>query len=314
MDSKSKRIGTFKEFLKEQKKKVINESKISIEVDWWDECIVQVMQDLEDECGECYTTDDLYGYVQKRFTILGRKWDEFADDILIFHIKDLIYQHHGDSFVQGIETPSDAELHTKAVVIEELANVIWIKVMEKTNKGNDTIEAPITKLVDKEQTKLIPMKPISVNPDEDYPDENCEDLPWEYCSERKVKGYKGYTEMLEEAKSGIYLRNGDELFEETIDKIITEVGALKLEDIQNYLNKKNEGKSKAQTVYNYIWKKVLETVNKKAQVDVRSKGNNIYSATADVMRQALKLHTSMIVDDIMTIIKTESGLTNEKIK
>lgn len=312
MGNNSKRIGTFKEFLKEQRKKAINESKVSIEVDWWDECIVEVMQDLVDECGEYYTLEDIYNYAFKKYTILSRKWDEFSDDIIVLHIKDLIYQHHGDGFVPGMESPSDAELHTKAVVIEELADAIRKKVMEKTS--DEAIETPKTRLVDKDKTKLVPMKPIVVNPNEDYPDENCEDLPWEYCSESKVKGFKGYTEMLEEAKSCIFLKNSDELFAVAVDKIATEVGELKLDNIQNYLSKENERKSKAQTVYNYIWKKVEEIVNKKAQLGVLSKGKDIYSPTADVMRQALKLHTSMIVDEIMAFIKTESGLTDEKIK
>ena len=50
MDSNSKRIGSFKEFLRDQRMKKINEEKINIECDFWDECIVEVMQDLKDEC------------------------------------------------------------------------------------------------------------------------------------------------------------------------------------------------------------------------------------------------------------------------
>ena len=43
MDIKSKRVGTFKEFLKEQSVKKINEARVSLEIDWWDSCIVEVM-------------------------------------------------------------------------------------------------------------------------------------------------------------------------------------------------------------------------------------------------------------------------------
>lgn len=46
MDIKSKRVGTFKQFLKEQSVKKINEARVSLEVDWWDEGIVEVMQIL----------------------------------------------------------------------------------------------------------------------------------------------------------------------------------------------------------------------------------------------------------------------------
>ena len=33
----SKKIGTFKEFLKEQRQKKINEARVNIECDWWDD-------------------------------------------------------------------------------------------------------------------------------------------------------------------------------------------------------------------------------------------------------------------------------------
>lgn len=43
----SKKIGTFKQFLHQQRVKKINEAKVNIECDWWDACIVEVMQELE---------------------------------------------------------------------------------------------------------------------------------------------------------------------------------------------------------------------------------------------------------------------------
>lgn len=46
----SKRVGTFKQFLKQQNKRQVNEARVSLEIEWWDECIVEVMQDLADEC------------------------------------------------------------------------------------------------------------------------------------------------------------------------------------------------------------------------------------------------------------------------
>lgn len=287
-----------------QEKKVINESKVSIEVEWWDECIVEVMQDLENECGQFYTVDDIYNYAAKKYIILGRPLDDI-DDIVILHIKDLIYQHHGDGFVVGAESPSDTELHTKAVVIQELADVIWKKVMEKTN--DDTIETPQTRLVDKD--KLITMDPILIDPDEDYPGENCENLPWEYCSE--VKGFWEYRKEILENKN-ICLDNTEELFEDAVEKIIAETGSLRLEDIQKYLKNRNENSAKEQTVYDYIWNKVLESVKKKGEYRIKTKGKEMYSPTPSVVKQVLKLHASLIVDEIMTIIETEGGLTDAK--
>ena len=59
----SKKIGTFKEFLKEQSVKKINEARVSLEVDWWDSCIVEVMQLMKDECAGTLDYETLVNYV-----------------------------------------------------------------------------------------------------------------------------------------------------------------------------------------------------------------------------------------------------------
>lgn len=50
MDKKCKRIGTFKKFLSQQRMKKINEANVNIECDWWDACIVEVIQEIDKEC------------------------------------------------------------------------------------------------------------------------------------------------------------------------------------------------------------------------------------------------------------------------
>ena len=68
----SKRIGTFKEFLKEQSVKKINEARVSLEIEWWDEGIVEVMQIMKDECAGSLDYETLVNYVKGKFQILGR--------------------------------------------------------------------------------------------------------------------------------------------------------------------------------------------------------------------------------------------------
>ena len=65
----SKKIGTFKQFLKEQSVKKINEARVSLEVDWWDEGIVEVMQILNDECNGILHYETLVNYVKGKFQI-----------------------------------------------------------------------------------------------------------------------------------------------------------------------------------------------------------------------------------------------------
>ena len=69
----SEKIGTFKQFLQEQSVKKINEARVSLEVDWWDEGIVEVMQIMKDECAGSLDYETLVNYVKGKFQILGRQ-------------------------------------------------------------------------------------------------------------------------------------------------------------------------------------------------------------------------------------------------
>ena len=178
MDIKSKRIGTFKEFLKEQSIKKINEARVSLEIDWWDSCIVEVMQIMKDECAGTLDYETLVKYVKGKFQILGRPDPGYDEGFLLQHIKDLIFQLHGDSFVcDGMCSWGDtSEIQAKGLVVSELAKVILDKVLE-TKKTSDDPNPGETRvsLTDKQPRTLVPMtEPVS-DEEEDYMD----DLPFE---------------------------------------------------------------------------------------------------------------------------------------
>lgn len=116
-----KRLSTFQEYLKEQKQ--MNEN-VNIECEFWDECITEVLQDLEDECNGCFDWTVLGDYIKAKFAILGRTFDEYIDNIYVLHIKDLIWAHHSDSFCDGTYN-DNAALHSKGVVVEQLAATIY---------------------------------------------------------------------------------------------------------------------------------------------------------------------------------------------
>ena len=61
---KIKRLNTFQEYLKEQKQ--MNEN-VNIECEFWDECIAEVLQDLEDECNGCFDWTVLGDYIKTNF-------------------------------------------------------------------------------------------------------------------------------------------------------------------------------------------------------------------------------------------------------
>ena len=120
MDIKSKRIGTFKQFLNEQSVKKINEARVSLEIEWWDECIVEVMQIMKDECNGFLDYETLVNYIKGKFQILGRPDPGYDEGFLLQHIKDLIFQLHGDSFVcDGMCNWGDtSEIQAKGLVVQ----------------------------------------------------------------------------------------------------------------------------------------------------------------------------------------------------
>lgn len=184
-----KKIENFKQYVQNQK---ILKENVEIEVDWWEQCQIEVMQELERICSGVLSMDVISEYIKNKFLILGRPYSERSDNLIIMHIKDLIFQYHGDSLCNGISAINDnEEIHSKGIVIEQLAKEIFDKLADKELEI-DTIK---TKLSDEE-----PMEPIIVSAEVDYPNENCEDLPIEYES-RKVKGFADYLTLKEKINS-----------------------------------------------------------------------------------------------------------------
>lgn len=173
----SRKIGSFKEYCYEQRMMKLNEEKLTITCDWWDQAIVEVMQDLEKETYGLYNWDSLVKYVKVKDSILGRTTPVLPEVAVSQHIKELIFNHHGDSLFQNDNTWMDwdnATLHSKGVVIEELASVILDKVREKTGQKAENT-GHTAKLVDGEPEVLVPMTPLELAvAEEDIEDLSCE--------------------------------------------------------------------------------------------------------------------------------------------
>ena len=94
---RSTRIGSFKDFVRKQRKKKINEQKLEIQCDFWDAAQVEVVQDLTDQCDGCLNYDNLIKFVKGKYQILGKDEDAYPEAMLLAHIKDLIFSHHWNS-------------------------------------------------------------------------------------------------------------------------------------------------------------------------------------------------------------------------
>ena len=317
----SKRIGTFKQFLKEQRRKKINEANVSIECEWWDQCILEVMQEIEDECQVSFSWDTIIKYCKDKWAILGRPipQPESDDSILLQeHLKDLIFQFHGKSFYVDWNYGAswdNSQIHSKGIVIEELSSVILDKIREKTMPQKGTPANNVTgTLSDREEVTLVPMKPIYTN---DCEDEYYEDLPIEYESKR-VYDFRKYSKMIEEAKDQFKLVNDKKIIDHILKRLESEAGSLKLDDVvQMIYNKKgyvNPNDFNAENVDNYIKGIALEYLKKDGAVQTIVRKNKDTFISRNVADGIYNLFAEMVVCDVRHILTNpeEEGREDEE--
>ena len=308
----SKKIGTFKQFLNEQSVKKTNEARVSLEVDWWDEGIVEVMQILNDECNGILDYETLVNYVKGKFQILGRPEPGYDEGFLLQHIKDLIFQLHGDSFVcDGMCSWGDtSEIQAKGLVVSELAKVILDKVLE-TKKTSDDPNPGETRvsLTDKQPRTLVPMtEPVS-DEEEDYMD----DLPFESHKMRPVKGFNDYTKSLNETVGIIDMACQKECINYCLDRIKEEVGSFDPDELFNVAGQAADPKVKARVVLLYVKAMVIDYLSsEKAQLAmVNVNGNKGKDIPKEVLEQGLDKLYQDIADEVLVKIAEKNGLVVE---
>ena len=305
----SKRVGTFKQFLKEQRVKKINEARVSLEIEWWDECIVEVMQDLADECNGFLDYETLVKFVKNKFIVLGRPDPGYPEVMLQQHIKDLIYSHHWSSNVfDGMCSWEEDQSQVQALglAIGELAKVILDKILETIKTPDDPIPG-VTKisLTDKQPRPLVPMtKPVS-DEEEDYMD----DLPFE--SKRPVKGFNDYTKSLNETVGIIEISCQKECINYCLDRIQKEVGSYNADEIFSVASQTVDPKVKARIVLLYVKDMVIDYLSgEKAQLGVvnvnANKGKDI---PKDILEKGLDVLYHDIADEVLVKIAEINGIT-----
>ena len=305
----SKKIGTFKQFLKEQSVKKINEARVSLEVDWWDSCIVEVMQLMKDECAGSLDYETLVNYVKGKFQIMGRPDPGYDEGFLLQHIKDLIFQLHGDSFVcDGMCNWGDtSEIQAKGFVVSELAKVILDKVMETIKTSDDPVPGETrVSLVDKQPRTLVPM--TEPDPDED---EYCEDLPYESHKVKPVKGFHEYTKSLNETVGIIEISCQDKCIQYCLDRIKEEVGSYNADEIFNVASQAVDPKVKARIVLLYVKDMVIDYLSsEKAQLAVvNTNGNKGKDIPKEALEKGLDVLYHDIADEVLVKIAEINGIT-----
>lgn len=289
---KNRQIGTFKEYLKEQKQQKLNESNVNIECDFWDACVAEVLKDLEEESCGFIDWNVLGDYIKTKFAILGRTWDEYIDNLYILEIKDLIWTHYGKSLC-NCTTNDNAELHSKGVVVEALATEIYEKLSEKL--GSEMTSSTI-------KIKVSDINYESAPDEED--DDYYVDLPTSYES-RRVKKFKAYTKQLNEAAKKIERDNLDVCTAYCLDRIEKEAGSLAPDAVFDAAVKYATPQVKSRMVLLYVVPMVQEFLTSSEIIVVSDGGDS--AASKEMAKQAIEDISYKMADDVLYALYKLNG-------
>lgn len=192
----SKKIAPFDKWTMDQKTKKLNEANVNIECEWWDECIVQVLKQLESQTEGYLTCNSLEAFIKFKNSVLGKDANFVDNNSIIEFIKELIFFNYAKNlYVDSANGGDNTIMHSQGVVIEQLADTILDKILNKS----DYYEAP-------QATSNVM---LNDNPTD------FEEMPFE----KNVLTFGKYLKMLNEAKTKLEFLNYDECLERILDTI-----------------------------------------------------------------------------------------------
>ena len=270
------------------KRESLNETKFSLEIEWWDQAIEEVIQDIQAAI-PALTWNNLCEYVKTREIILGieHTYDVLPEVLIADYIKQLIWNHHGDSFfIDGNSFGlQKATLHAQGLAISELSQVIMKKLQEMMGLASDT-QNPGGVLQDKEQL------------DDDI---FCE------SKNRRIKTFKQYL-----SESFLVVpKNYQELLQNCINTIKTQCGSLKWEDVLKVASANPTDIAKDTLMHSYMYKLIVDVILEQGEYNVTLQDEDEGMAENDVVVQGTKAIADAITDEVFGRIKEGK---DEKIK
>ena len=261
-------------------KRELNETKFSLEIEWWDQAIEEVIQDIQAAI-PALTWNNLCEYVKTREIILGieHTYDVLPEVLVADYIKQLIWNHHGDSFFTdgnsfGLQK---ATLHAQGLAIAELSQVIMKKLQEMIGLASDT-QNPGGVLQDKEQL---------------VDDVFCK------SKNRRIKTFKQYV-----AESFLVVpKNYQELLQTCINAIKTQCGSLKWEDLLKVASANPTDIAKDTLVHSYMYKLIVDVIVGQGEYNVTLQDEDEGMAENEVVVQGTKAIADAITDKIFGRIK-----------
>ena len=290
---KFKQIGTFEDFCKAKKTRLIKEnSAVEINVPFWDDAVQFALNDLRTLAGgeNPLDWDKMVDKIKKKFALLNIFDKElFTDDsFIIAHVKDILYNiYASDGFLAGdtgcAGSYSSEELGAKALILSKLADTVLQTLR---------VEAGLDKEPEPENTKPVAKVSLETGFDDDY-----DDLPFEY---HNVADFSYFVSLLRESVDRLTLQDDDRAFDYCLNKIEADAGSLKLDDVLKVVKEEefpNLRSYLTSLVERYLLDATIELNGKK----LKDKGEEKH-----VLKQAKKLYAHEIVQKLTEKIKKET--------
>lgn len=295
-----KKIETFREFYRGNRK-TNEETNIQVEIDWWDEAIDRIMNQLHYTAGNPLVWENLWDYCRAKWMVLGREIPIIVDELILEHLRELIFQNYGETLLHGEDLSScssqkNASLGTKILVVAQLSDTILQKIK---------VEAGI--LSNPEKSEESPKTVASVSLDDGVYDED--DIPFE-GNRYMVYGLDDYTKAVNET---FYHLQCDQ-FNAVLDKCLRDLesaqkgGVIDYDKVLKSAKKEVKGKDEKDCIDKY-----LTSLVRKHMKDVKITIDGV--DVRDIPRTKVNILKSVKNLFIYHIVKEIYGrMNNEKVK
>ena len=285
----SQKIGTFDQFCKAQKKKQLlkEQNEIAIDVPFYQDAIESILGDLRYVGGgEPIDWNTLIDYIKVKYLIIDREVSGSGEDLIIAHVRDLLFQRYGDTILGGdcgCLTGDTAAIGAKTLVISQLASDILHKVRVEAGLEPEPEPEPDPK----------PLSTVSLDYDCGY-DDDC------YYGERRVAGFSDYSNLLKEDVDRLTLQHDEKALGFCLDKLEKEANSLNYDDILKVVEKEGTGLVSYLTgiADEYLGTATIELNGQKLKKENRDE--------KIVLKQAKKLFAHQIAKEILDVIKKET--------
>ena len=284
----SQRLGTFDQFCKAQKKKQLlkEQNEIAIDVPFYQDAIESTLGDLRYiGGGDPIDWNTLIDYIKVKYLIIDREVPGSGEDLIIAHVRDLLFQRYGDTILGGdcgCLTGDTAAIGAKTLVISQLASDILHKVRVEAGLEPEPEPEPNPK----------PLSKVSLDYDCGY-DDDC------YYGERRVVGYSDYSNLLKESIDRLTVQHDEKALVYCLDKLEKSAGSLKLDDIQKVVDKEDT------TLVGYLTSIANEYLDS-AKIELNGRKLKADGDEKIVFKHAKKLFAHEIAKELIEMIQKET--------